>query len=410
MKAVILTIGTEILFGQLINTNSAFLSKELQDLGIDVMYHYSVGDNPVRLKQMLEIAYKDCDLVITTGGLGPTEDDLTKETIASFFDEEMVEFPQYTSWLKEHFKKAGYNWTDNNISQAYFPKNAVILENPIGTAPGYFLEKDGKAVATLPGPHKEMIKMFNEELKPILTRNQRDVIYYNIIRTFGIGESSLETKLINLIENQTDPTIATYAKEGECSIRITSKREDFETAKTQVDIMIDKVNQIVGENIYSYSDENLNEVVGRLLIEKNISFSCCESCTGGAIVSSLVKVPHISKVLDSGLVTYSWAAKERELGVKNETLVKFTAESEEVCREMVEGLYQRTKSEFCLSITGIAGPEDMSPTKPAGLAYIGIRFKDKTDIIPFKHRNVSRSRNINYMVLRSLFEIYTRIK
>lgn len=410
MKAVILTVGTEILFGQIVNTNSAFLSRELQNLGIDVMYHYSVGDNPNRLKRLLETAYKDCDLVITTGGLGPTEDDLTKETIGNFFNEEIVEFPEYTVLIKEHFKKAGYNWTDNNLSQAYFPKNSIILENPIGTAPGYFLERDGKCVATLPGPPREMKIMFENELKPILAEKQDNVIYYKIIRTFGIGESTLETKLMDLIDNQKDPTIATYAKEGECSLRITSKKPTFKEAKEQVDIMINNVNQIIGEHIYSYDNEDINEVVGRILIDKNISFSCCESCTGGALSSKLIQIPNISKVFDSGLVTYSWNSKMRELGVKQETLEKFSAESHQVCREMVEGLYEKCKSDFCISITGIAGPHNISCDKPAGLAYVGIKYKDKTEIITISHRNVSRVWNINYMVLRCLYEIYIRIK
>lgn len=410
MRAAILAVGTELLFGQTINTNAAYLSRELQNIGIDVMYHYTVGDNPKRLKELLNLAYRDVDLVITTGGLGPTQDDLTKEVVCEYFGEPLVEYKGYTKALEEHFKKAGYKWTDNNRKQAYFPLNSTILDNDIGTAPGIYLEKGGKAVATLPGPPREMTRMFQFKLKPILLKDSNDFIYYRILRTFGIGESSLETVLMPLIDKQTDPTIATYAKEGETSIRITSKRKSLEEAKAEVDSMIFKVNQIIGAHVYSYDDESLAEVVGKLLMKKNISIACCESCTGGLLAAALTEIPGISKVFNRGLVTYTYGAKEEELNVRPETLLKFTAESGEVCREMVEGLKGKTNCDFCISITGIAGPEDLSPEKPAGLAYIGIAYNGKTEIIEFKHRNVSRKWNRNYMLLNMLYEIYIRVK
>ncbi len=410
MRAAILTVGTEILFGQTVNTNAAFLSKELQNLGLNVMYHYTVGDNPGRLKELLAIAYRDCDLIIATGGLGPTQDDLTKEVICEYFEDSLVEFPQESEKLKAHFKKAGYRWTENNIKQAFFPKTATILRNSVGTAPGFYLKKDKKMIAALPGPPREMKRMFSEELVPLITAESREAIYYKIIRTFGIGESSLETLLMPLIDGQTDPTVATYAKEGECSLRITSKRETLEEAKDEVDRMIDKVNRLVGQYIYSYDDEDLNQVVGKLLLEKGISFSCCESCTGGMLAQAITEVPGISAVFDRGLVTYSKEAKMSELGVKAEVIEEFTAESPQVCAEMVDGLKRKTGSDLCVSITGIAGPEDLSEERPAGLAYIGINYKDETRVITSKHRNVSRHWNRNYMLLKMLNEIYLTIK
>ena len=410
MKTAILTVGTEILFGQVVNTNAAYLSTQLQNIGYDVMYHYTVGDNPGRLKELLEFAYHDCDLIITTGGLGPTQDDLTKEIISEYFEEKIVEFPHITAWLKDRFKRSGYNWTDNNLKQAFFPEHCTILNNPGGTAPGFMLKKNGKMIAALPGPPREMEAMWTNELMPKLKKDSDGFIYYRIIKTFGIGESTLETVLLPLIDGQTDPTIATYAKEGECSLRITSKRSTKEEAENAVNQMVADVEKTIGKYIYSYDDEELLDVVGKLLIEKNITISACESCTGGLFSKSLTDVPGISKVFNRGLTTYSWEAKIDELGVKRETLEQFTAESKEIALEMVLGLKQKTGSDICVSVTGIAGPDDLSEDRPAGLCYIGLSYKDKTFVVESRHRNVSRYWNRNYMLLRMLNEIYKLIK
>lgn len=410
MKTAILTVGTEILFGQVVNTNAAFLSQQLQDIGYDVMYHYTVGDNPQRLKELIALAYRDCDLIITTGGLGPTQDDLTKEIISEYFEEELVCHKDVLCWLKTTFSRAGYNWTENNTKQSYFPKHAEILDNLGGTAPGFLLEKNGKMIAALPGPPREMTLMWEEQLKPRLVAKQDSVIYYRIVRTFALGESTMETKLLPLIDGQTDPTIATYAKEGECSLRITSKRKTLEEAKAAVEEMLSKVKESIGDYIYSTNDEELIDVVGKILLAKGITISCCESCTGGLLAKSLTDIPGISKVFDRGIATYSWNAKMEELGVKRETLEKYTAESPEVAREMAEGLREKTGSELCISITGIAGPDDIDEARPAGLAYIGICYEGKTDVVKTKHRNVSRKYNRNYMLLVMLNEIYKRIK
>ncbi len=410
MKTAILTVGTEILFGQVVNTNAAFLSRELQDIGYDVMYHYTVGDNPERLKDLISLAYRDCDLIITTGGLGPTQDDLTKEIISESFGEELVLREDILAWLKTTFSRAGYHWTENNEKQAYFPENAVILDNPKGTAPGFLLEKNGKTIAALPGPPREMTQMWEEQLKPRLVAKQDSVIYYRIVRTFALGESTMETKLLPLINGQTDPTIATYAKEGECSLRITSKRKTLEEAQNAVEEMLGKVEALIGKYIYSTKDEELLDVVGKILIAKGITISCCESCTGGLLAKSLTDIAGISKVFDRGLATYSWKAKMEELGVKAETLEKYTAESPEVAREMAEGLRKKTGSDLCISITGVAGPEEIDEARPAGLAYIGVCYEGKTEVIKTKHRNVSRKYNRNYMLLVMLNEIYKRIR
>ncbi|MBQ2161647.1 MAG: competence/damage-inducible protein A [Firmicutes bacterium] len=411
MKTAILTVGTEILFGQVVNTNAAYLSKSLQNLGYDVMYHYTVGDNPGRLKELLDFAYHDCDLIITTGGLGPTQDDLTKEIIAEYFGEKLVEYPDQLEILVNHFKNSKYKWTENNRKQAWFPENnCTILANPHGTAPGFMISKNGKHIAALPGPPREMKEMFENQLKPILESHRDSVIYYKIIRTINLGESRMETMLLPLIDGQTDPTIATYAKEGECSLRVTSKRPTYEEAKNACEAMIDKVNDLIGEYIYSYDDEELIDVVGKILIEKNITISAAESCTGGAFAKALTDVPGISKVFERSLVTYNWKAKQEELGVSLETLEKYTAESEEVAREMVDGLKEKTGSDFCIAITGVAGPDDMDEDHPAGLAYIGINYKGETKVIRAWHKTRGRFWNRNFFVLRMLNEVYQLIK
>jgi len=410
MKTAILTVGTEILFGQVVNTNAAYLSSELQNLGFDVMYHYTVGDNPKRLKELIDFIYHDCDLIITTGGLGPTQDDLTKEIISEYFGEKLVEKEDVTKWLKDLFKRSGYHWTENNLKQAFFPESADILANPQGTAPGFMLNKNGKMIAALPGPPREMKAMWQNEFKPRLIKDQDSVIYYRIIRMFGIGESTLETTLLPLINGQTDPTIATYAKDGECSLRVTSKRKTYEEAEKACWEMIDKVKELVGKYIYSYDDEDLSTVVCKKLLEKNITLSCCESCTGGLFAKTMTDYAGISKVFDRGIATYSWKAKMDELGVKLETLEKYTAESYEVGLEMVEGLKERTGSDICISITGVAGPEDISPEKPAGLAYIGLSYEGKSWVVETRHRNVNRTYNRNYMLLVMFNEVWKLIR
>lgn len=410
MKTAILTVGTEILFGQIVNTNAAFLSQELQNMGYDVMYHYSVGDNPGRLKELINFAFHDCDLILTTGGLGPTQDDLTKEVIAEAMGDVIVENEECMKALLDNYKKAGRTMTPNNLKQGYMPSRARVLPNDVGTAPGFALEKDGKLIISMPGPPREMKRMFELQVKPILESMQDSVIFYRIIRTFGLGESSMETVLLPLIDGQTDPTIATYAKEGECSLRVASKRATKEEAVAAVDRMIEDVNQLIGEYIYSYDDEDLVDVVGKLLLEKHITISCAESCTGGLFAAALTDIPGISEVFERGIVTYSNRAKMEELGVKAETLDKFGAVSPETACEMASGLAEKTGSDLCISVTGIAGPGGGTAEKPVGLAYIGIAYKGQVKAVKSQYRNVSRKWNRHYALLGMLNQVYQLIK
>ena len=410
MKTAILTVGTEILFGQIVNTNAAFLSRELNNLGYDVMYHYSVGDNPGRLAELIEFAFRDCGMIITTGGLGPTQDDLTKEVIAQAMGDRLVVSPEALSALKDRYERSGRPMTENNLKQANMPESAQILPNDQGTAPGFWLEKKGKIIVSMPGPPREMTNMFEKEVKPRLISRQDSVIYYKILRTFGLGESKMETVLLPLIDGQTDPTIATYAKEGECSLRIASKRPTKEEAEAAVEDMTARVMDIIGEYVYSTDNEELADVVANMLLDKNITISCAESCTGGLFAGTLINTDGISKVFDRGIVTYSNEAKIKELGVKAETLDTFGAVSPETAAEMAEGIRAKTGTDMAVSVTGIAGPGGGSADKPVGLVYIGIAYDGKTDVVKTQMRNVTRNWNRNYAVLNMLYEIYKRIK
>ena len=399
MKTALLSVGTELLFGQITNTNSVYLSQQLNVLGFDVLYHYTVGDNPLRLKKMIETAFADCDLVITTGGLGPTQDDMTKEVACEILHDELTFDEEAYRVIEEIFSKLKRVLTENNKKQAYFPKRAKIFYNDAGTAPGFALSDNGKTIICLPGPPREMKRMFELKAKPYLEAMMDGRIFYRMIRTFGLGESLLETELLDLINGQTDPTLATYAKDGECGLRIASKRETAEEAEKAVFEMIEKVKEKIGGYIFSYDDEELYEVVARELIDGNISISCAESCTGGLFAEMLTKTPGISKVFDRGIVTYSNRAKIDELGVKPETLEKYGAVSAETAVEMARGLKAKTGSRMCVSITGIAGPEGGTEEKPVGMFCVCAIFDDKEVVREIKYRNVNRNVNRNYFML-----------
>ena len=409
MKTAILSVGTEILFGQIVNTNTVYLSQQMNMLGFDVMYHYTVGDNPKRVEEMIDLAFQDCDLILTTGGLGPTQDDLTKEVACKALDDTLVMMDDVLEEITRYFKTLGREMTENNKKQAIMPSRATVFHNDAGTAPGFALEKDGKYIICMPGPPREMKRMFQKSVVPFLQSMIDGALYYRQIRFFGIGESMLETQLLDLIDNQTDPTLATYAKEGECSLRIASKRATEEEAEHAVDEMLEKVKERVGHYIYSCDDEELAQVVADRLMEQGLTLSSAESCTGGMFASTMTDIPGISQCFDRGLVTYSNQAKMEELGVSAGTLEKFGAVSEETALEMVEGLKRVSGSDVCISVTGIAGPGGGSEEKPVGLVYIGFSYGDKKICKKIQMRNVNRSWNRHYTLLCMLNVIYRNI-
>lgn len=378
MKAEIITVGTEILLGDIVNTNSQYLAKELADLGVEVYYQGTVGDNEDRLLQSIEESLNRSDMVITTGGLGPTKDDLTKETAAKFFNQELVLDEKSWNKIEIYFNKLGKIPTENNKKQAYFPKDAIILENNNGTAPGAILRKGKKIIIVLPGPPREMKPMFEESVKPYLKSLTTEILESKTLRFYGIGESSLEEEIIDIIKEQSNPTVAPYAKDMEVTLRITAKATSKEEAINLINPVVHKIQDKVGKYIYSDDDISLEDTVAKILVSKNLTIGVAESCTGGMVSSNLINYPGISSVFMEGCVTYSNEAKMKSLGVKKETLDKFGAVSEETAKEMAEGIAKRHNTNIGLSTTGIAGPEGGSEEKPVGLVYLGIYINGKT--------------------------------
>lgn len=378
MKAEILAVGTELLMGQIANTNAQYISSKLPDVGIGVYYHSVVGDNPNRLQESLKTALERCDVVITTGGLGPTQDDLTKETIASVFGKRLVLHEESLNFIKSYFNKVGRQMTHNNEKQAYMPEASIILKNNNGTAPGCIIEQGSKVVVMLPGPPSEMKPMFDDYVMPYFKKKSDFLIESKFLRIFGIGESAMETLIIDLIDGQTNPTIATYAKEGEVTIRVSAKVKAGEDSGIILKPVIDEIKNRAGDCMYSDTGQNLDAVAAKLLLDKNITIATAESCTGGLVAETLTNFPGISRVFMGGAVTYANEAKEEILGVNNHTLEKYGAVSRETAAEMAEGIRKRLNTDIGISITGIAGPDGGTVEKPVGLVYIGLSSESAT--------------------------------
>lgn len=380
MRVELVSIGTELLLGDIVNTNTAYLSKELAALGLGVFRQTTVGDNRERLLKTLESAFLENDTVIITGGLGPTDDDITKECAAEYFGREFY-FHEY-SWVKilERLTRADRNIiTENNKKQAMIPEGAIVLENYCGTAPGIIIEENNKRIVLMPGPPREMRDMFEKSVKPYLEKFSNKQFISKYIRFYGIGESLLETMIKDIMDNQTNPTLALYAKTGEVLLRITASGDDKEECEDLIRKQLDEIENRVGEYIYLVGDEDIsstqtemNTVVANLLIENKFTIAIAESLTGGKISSMLVEKSGISEAFLEGIVCYSNKSKINTLGVREETLAKFGAVSEEVAKEMALGAAKRLGADFAVATTGIAGPNSDETDKPVGLAYIGI--------------------------------------
>ena len=413
MKAAILTVGTEILFGEITNTNSVFLSRRLNDMGIDVLYHYTVGDNPGRLAEIIGTAFKDCDIIITTGGLGPTQDDMTKEIACQVMDDHLVMHDDILDFIKKRLLAYKAEMSENNIKQALLPSRCRVFYNDAGTAPGFALENQGRWIACLPGPPKEMTRMFEKSVVPWLEELTDGCLVYQEIRTFGIGESDLETALLPVIDGQTDPTVATYAKNGECAVRVASKRKSREEAEDAVAEMTEMVKKYVGEYIYSTDGQEYPVVVGNKLMSSGLTIAAAESCTGGMFGAALTDIPGISAVFDRSLVTYSNQAKIDELGVKPETLEKYGAVSEQTALEMAEGVRKKAGTDIGISVTGIAGPDGDTEDKHVGLVYIGLSLGEKCGnrclCRKIDRRIRERQRNRRHAVLSMFDMIYRNV-
>ncbi|MGL4760573.1 MAG: competence/damage-inducible protein A [Sarcina sp.] len=396
MKAEILAIGTEILLGDIVNTNAQYLSQELAAIGVEVYHQAVVGDNEDRVMEEFDRAFATCDMIITTGGLGPTDDDLSKELAAKYFGKELILHEPSLEALKGYFEKSGRadNISKSNMKQVYFPKDAIVLENPNGTAPGAIIsgapkeilageeETDVKQkfIVVLPGPPKEMKPMFDNHVKPFLLKKTNSMLKSRVLRVFGVGESEMERLVKHLIDNQTNPTIAPYAKEVDCLLRITAKGQDETECDEIIEPVANEIKKILGDNIYAEGENCLENVTAKLLIEKNLTVSTAESCTGGLLAGTLINYPGISEIFMEGAVTYSNEAKMKRLGVKKETLDKFGAVSEETAREMAEGIAKVSGTNIGVSTTGIAGPSGGTQEKPVGLVYVGLCINGETKV------------------------------
>jgi len=371
--AEVVAIGTELLMGQIANSDAQYLSRRLQSLGISVYYHTTVGDNPRRMKDTLALALSRSDVVITTGGLGPTQDDLSKEIAAELlglpmrFDEE--------SWraIGDYFARTGRVCPPNNRKQAMFAEGASILPNDCGTAPGCIITHGGKVVVQLPGPPREMADMFDKQVYPRLAAMTGGCIASRYVRIYGMGESQVAQLCARWIEDGGEVTVAPYCQLGECQLRVTARGESERDALGKVEPVVAALCGVLGESVYAVtptSEGSMEEAAGRALTERGLTVATAESCTGGLVAARLVNYPGISAALGEAHVTYANEAKMRYCGVKRETLDAYGAVSEQTAREMARGLRERSGADIVVATTGIAGPTGGTKEKPVGLVYV----------------------------------------
>lgn len=383
--AEILCVGTELLLGEVVNTNAAYIASRLAELGVSVYHQSVVGDNPARLRAELLASLSGCDLVIMTGGLGPTYDDLTKETAAELFGRRLVMDERALADIKDYFTRTGRRMADSNAKQALLPEGSIPLYNLWGTAPGMIIEGEGelsdKRVVLLPGPPREMRNMFEACVVPYLKERTEARIVSRNIHLIGIGESAAEELLRPLIDESENPTLAPYAKDGEVRFRVTASAATAEEAEKMCDDLVARVLESeVSPFVYGVDVGSVEGAVAAALLESGETLATVESCTGGLIAKRLTDISGISAVYLGGAVTYANEAKESLVGVKHETLVAHGAVSEETAREMAEGIRAALGADYGISTTGIAGPTGGTPEKPVGTVYIAVASKDGTRV------------------------------
>lgn len=397
MTTELIFVGTELLLGDIVNTNGAYLAKKCAALGLSLYYQSVVGDNEERLGEMIKTAAKRSDIVILCGGLGPTEDDLTKETAAKVMGKELVENKhskkRISAYLENYVKgHANRKITENNWKQAMIPEGAIVIDNDNGTAPGVIMEEDSCTLILLPGPPNELIPMFEDKIFPYLRGRLPEIICSEVIKICGIGESQAEDQIRDLIQAQSNPTIATYAKTGEVHIRVTAKASSEKEARKLMRPLVRELKVRFGANIYTTDEEKtLEAAVVELLHNQNLTLTTVESCTGGALSARIINVPGASEVLKQGFVTYSNRAKKKYIMVKKSTLKEHGAVSEKCAKEMAKGGCFITNSDATLSITGLAGPDGGTEATPVGTVFIGCCLKGKTIVKEF-HFNGSRNK------------------
>ena len=393
-SAEIIAVGTELLLGNIANTDAQMISQALSQLGINVYYHTVVGDNPDRLKAAVAIAKERADIIITTGGLGPTFDDLTKQTLAEAFDRKLIRNEEEMAKLYAFFEKRGTPMTKNNEQQAYLPEDCTVLTNPWGTAPGCAFEAEGKVVIMLPGPPRECKPMMYERAMPYLKKFVDATIVSHEINIFGMGESAVEDKIKCIAEKMENPTLAPYAKEGQVVLRVTGKAATEEEADALTKPVIEQVRELLGDVIYGVDAISLENTVARLLKEKGKTLSTAESCTAGLLSKRITDIPGTSSVFLGGVVVYSNEAKENLLGVPHQLLEDFGAVSRECATTLSRNVAQLFSSDIGVGITGIAGPDGGSDEKPVGTVYVSVSAEGRTwckTIRPQRDRALNRN-------------------
>ena len=386
VRAEIISVGTELLLGQIVDTDAAYLSSLLPQFGVDLHYRVTVGDNESRLADALRLALSRADIIFTIGGLGPTMDDLTKETVAVVLGDEMVLHEESAQRMRSFFAARGIEMPESNLKQAMTPRHGKALPNPLGTAPGAAFEKDGKVIIVLPGPPGEFVEMVDSQVVKYLREYVGDaagLIRSRVLRIAGLGESSV-AEMVKDHLNGSNPTVAPLASSGEVHLRITAKAASAAEADAMLDDMDAGLSAILGANVFGRDDETLEQVVVRSLIADKLTLALAESCTGGLIANRITNVPGASEALLAGFVTYSNRAKKDILGVDEQLLIEYGAVSEQVARAMAEGARRVSGADIAVSVTGIAGPTGGTADKPVGLVYMALSTADET--IAFEHR------------------------
>lgn len=392
MIAEIVCVGTELLLGNIVNTNSAYLAEKLAQLGISCYYQTVVGDNRERMLGTIGCAAERSDIVILSGGLGPTEDDMTKEVVAELCGRPLQENADARAALTAYFEQRGIEMTENNLKQALIPEGGIALPNANGTAPGMIVEHEQTRFILLPGPPVELQAMFEESVAPYLQGLTGEAIRSRTVKMSGVSESKVETMIKDLIDKQTNPTIATYAKTGEVHVRVTACAESDKAAEKLLKPMVKELKARFGKSIYTTEEGvTLEKAVADLLEAGQLSISTAESCTGGMVAARLINVPGVSEVFKSGVVTYANKAKRKLLNVKKSTLHKYGAVSEQTAQEMAKGCMALTGADVTVAITGIAGPDGGTEEKPVGLVYIACNIKGNIRVLKYQFKG-SRSK------------------
>ena len=405
MVVELISVGPEMLLRNIVNTNAAYLAEKCALLGCSLYHQTVVGDNEERMEEAIRQAIERADIVILTGGLGPTKDDLTKEVTAKVFGRKLYMDEHSKARIRDYFEKIkSKKVTENNWKQALVPEGAIVIDNLNGTAPGLILEdkERGKAAILIPGPPNEMKPMFEHDIAPYLNKKQPEGIYSHMVKVCGIGESRAETMVADLMDAQTNPTLAPYAKTGEVHFRVTARACSEEAAEQLMEPMIEEMKKRFGDAVYT-TEENvtLEESVIRLLEEKKMTVTTAESCTGGKLSGRLLNVSGASGVYNEGYITYANASKEKILGVKHETLETYGAVSEQTAAEMAHGAAKAAGADAALSVTGIAGPGGGTAEKPVGLVYIGCAVNGEVTVREYRFTG-NREKNRDYAVARAI--------